>query len=191
MTDSFLARFCRARKWDIKLICEMFTNYMKYRADNKIDTISGESLIPKETLQAMQEWHGRGYCGVDKIGRPLYIEKSGKMNPNKLWGLIDEPTLVRNFMQMYEEVIKLHFMACSLVFKKQIFHTYSILDMTGFGVGMMNKRVYALVQLGSKIAQDYYPEQLGQLMITNAPWVFTGVWAVVKAWIDEKTRKKI
>lgn len=39
----FLARFCRARKWDIKLICEMFTNYMKYRADNKIDTIQGVS----------------------------------------------------------------------------------------------------------------------------------------------------
>jgi len=46
---------------------------------------------------------------------------------------------------MYEEVIKLHFYACSLIAKKQIFHTYSILDMTGFSVGMMNKRVYALV----------------------------------------------
>lgn len=28
-------------------------------------------------------------------------------------------------------------------------------------------------------------------MIVNAPWVFTGIWAVVKAFIDEKTRKKI
>ena len=28
-------------------------------------------------------------------------------------------------------------------------------------------------------------------MIVNAPWVFTGVWAVVKAFLDEKTRKKI
>jgi len=57
----------------------------------------------------MQAAHGRGYCGVDKIGRPVYIEKSGKMSPSKLWEIIDEPTLVRNFMQMYEEVIKLHF----------------------------------------------------------------------------------
>ena len=29
------------------------------------------------------------------------------------------------------------------------------------------------------------------MMIVNAPWVFTGIWAVVKAFIDEKTRKKI
>ena len=28
-------------------------------------------------------------------------------------------------------------------------------------------------------------------MITNAPWVFTGIWAVVKGFLDEKTRKKI
>lgn len=93
----------------------------------------------------MQAAHGRGYSGVDKIGRPLYVEKSGQMKPSKLWEIIDEPTLVRNFMQMYEEVIKLHFYACSLIAKKQIFHTYSILDMTGFSVGMMNKRVYGLV----------------------------------------------
>lgn len=28
-------------------------------------------------------------------------------------------------------------------------------------------------------------------MITNAPWVFTGIWAIVKTFLDEKTRKKI
>ena len=74
------------------------------------------------------------------------------MNPVKLWDVIDEPTLVRQFMQMYEEVIKLHFFACSLISKKQIFHTFSILDMTGFSVSMFNNRVKGLVKLGSSIA---------------------------------------
>jgi hypothetical protein len=60
--------------------------------------------------------------------------------------------------------------------------------MTGFSVGMMNKRVYSLVQHASKISQDYYPEQLGQLMICNAPMLFTGVYAMIKGWLDEKTR---
>ena len=82
-------------------------------------------------------------------------------------------------------------MACSKVSGKQINHTLSILDMTGFSIGMMNKRVYSLVQHASKISQDYYPEQLGQLMIVNAPMLFTGVFAIVKGWLDEKTRQKI
>jgi len=36
--------------------------------------------------------------GVDKIGRPIYIEKTGQINPTKLWTVIDEPTLVKFFM---------------------------------------------------------------------------------------------
>lgn len=63
--------------------------------------------------------------------------------------------------------------------------------MTNFSIGMMNKRVYALVQHASKITQDFYPESLGQLMIVNAPWVFTGVWTIIKGWLDEVTRNKI
>ena len=43
MTDQFLIRFCRARKFEMVKICEMFTKYMKYRHDNKIDTIMSVS----------------------------------------------------------------------------------------------------------------------------------------------------
>mmetsp|Transcript_8522 Transcript_8522/g.13122 ORF Transcript_8522/g.13122 Transcript_8522/m.13122 type:complete len:176 (-) Transcript_8522:58-585(-) len=82
-------------------------------------------------------------------------------------------------------------MACSMQQQKQIQQTFSILDMTGFSIGMMNKRVYSLVQQASKISQDYYPEQLGQLMICNSPYLFTGVWAIIKGWLDEVTREKI
>lgn len=32
---------------------------------------------------------------------------------------------------------------------------------------------------------------MGQCFIVNAPLLFTGVWAIVKGFIDEKTRKKI
>ena len=63
--------------------------------------------------------------------------------------------------------------------------------MTGFGVSMMGQKARGLVQNASKISQDNYPEQLGQLMIVNAPYVFSGVWKIVKVWLDEKTREKI
>lgn len=32
---------------------------------------------------------------------------------------------------------------------------------------------------------------MGQCYIVNAPMIFTGVWAIVKSFLDEKTRKKI
>lgn len=126
--------------------------------------------------------------GVDKKGRPVYIDRTGQMKPSKVWEVIDEPTLMRNFMYNYEEVMKLHFYACSYVAKRQVFHTFSILDMTGFTVSMFNKRTQNLVKVGSSIAQDYYPEGLGQLLIVNAPMLFTGIWSVVKSFLDENTR---
>lgn len=139
----------------------------------------------------MLQYYPRGYCGVDKIGRPIYIERSGMIKPSKIWEICDQDTLFKSYYQSYEVLIKQHFMVCSFLKQKQIQQTLSILDLTGFSMGMLNKQVYGIVQQASKISQDYYPEQLGQLYICNAPMMFTGVWAIVKVWLDERTRQKI
>jgi len=48
----------------------------------------------------------------------------------------------------------------------------------------MNKEVYSFIKLASKIASDNYPEILGRMFIVNAPIFFTGIWAMVKIFID-------
>ena len=82
-------------------------------------------------------------------------------------------------------------MACSKVAGKQIAHSFSILDMSNFSIISFTGKVKALVNKASQVSQDYYPEQLGQLYICNAPYVFSGIWAVIKGFLDEKTRAKI
>jgi hypothetical protein len=47
-----------------------------------------------------------------------------------------------------------------------------------------------LVKLAAKVGSDYYPEIMGNTLIVNAPIVFSGIWSVVKGFLDEKTRKK-
>ena len=42
--DYFYLKFCRARKFDLPKVIEMFTNYMKYRTDNDLDNIITVSL---------------------------------------------------------------------------------------------------------------------------------------------------
>lgn len=41
------------------------------------------------------------------------------------------------------------------------------------------------------MAQNYYPEILGQMFIINAPFSFKALWSMFKSFVDEKTRKKI
>lgn len=134
----------------------------------------------------------RGYCGVCKIGRPVYIERTGLIKVDKVYECCDEETLWKSYYQSYEILQKKIFMACSFVFQKQIQHTFSVLDLSGFSVKVMSgNKVRGLVKHASKISQDNYPEQLGQMLIVNAPMTFTTVWAVIKPWLDEKTREKI
>lgn len=43
LNDVQLLKFCRARSFDLQKIIAMFTAYMEYRTENKIDTIVGVS----------------------------------------------------------------------------------------------------------------------------------------------------
>lgn len=94
-------------------------------------------------------------------------------------------------VQSYEIQVKLIYMTCSLIRQEQIFHSFTITDLSGFAISSMNSKVYGFIQKASKITQDYYPETMGQMCMVNAPWTFTAVWKIVQGWLDEKTRQKI
>lgn len=64
---------------------------MKYRLDNNIDTIIQDYTFVKR--EDCHPHYPRGWMGVDKIGRPIYIEIAGKINPTKLWENIDTEEL--------------------------------------------------------------------------------------------------
>ena len=55
----------------------------------------------------------------------------------------------------------------------------------------MNKDVNALLKIASQIGSDNYPEILGQMMVVNAPYLFSGMWSIIKGFLDERTRAKI
>eukprot|EP00825_Cyclidium_porcatum_P046546 TRINITY_DN734_c0_g1_i11.p1 TRINITY_DN734_c0_g1~~TRINITY_DN734_c0_g1_i11.p1 ORF type:complete len:273 (+),score=84.39 TRINITY_DN734_c0_g1_i11:473-1291(+) len=56
---------------------------------------------------------------------------------------------------------------------------------------IMSKQVYNFIKLASSVAQDNYPEIMGKMFIVNAPLLFSGIWTIIKPWLDEKTRSKI
>ena len=137
------------------------------------------------------EVYPHGYHKTDKKGRPIYIERQGQLKVDDVFKITTEERLVKHYIKSYELLLKLRFPACSAVAGQRIEQGLTVLDLHGGSTKILSKKVYGMIQLASKIGSDYYPEIMGQCFIVNAPMLFTGVWAVVKGFIDEKTRKKI
>ena len=115
-TDQYLLRFCRARKFDLDKIILMFDNFMKMRAELGIDGMLETYEYPEAAEVAKH--YPRGYYGVDKIGRPIYIDCSGRLS---VTGVLQNTTEERFWMDMYmsyERLLKLQFLSCSVLYDR-------------------------------------------------------------------------
>jgi CRAL/TRIO domain len=131
------------------------------------------------------------YHKTDKKGRPIYIERLGQLKIDEVFKLTTEERLIKHYIQSYETLMRLRFPACSAIAGQRVEQGLNILDLNGGSMKILSKKVYALIQLATKVGSDYYPEIMGQTFIVSAPLLFSGVWAIIKGFLDEKTRKKI
>lgn len=79
-------------------------------------------------LCEVKRYYPHGYHGVDRRGRPVYIERLGKLDVE---GLMKVTTLDRYVLyqtQQYEKTIKVRFPACSAAANKHINRSIAILD---------------------------------------------------------------
>ncbi|XP_025803622.1 phosphatidylinositol/phosphatidylcholine transfer protein SFH5-like isoform X5 [Panicum hallii] len=77
-----LLRFLRMRGFNILKAKEMFLNMLKWREDCSVDAIANEFKF--EEYDAVKRCYPHGFHGVDKFGRPLYIERIGLVDLSKL-----------------------------------------------------------------------------------------------------------
>lgn len=167
----------------------MFENFVNWRKAENVDDILNFDFTEFDQVQAV---YPHAYHKTDKLGRPVYIERLGMLNITALWEVTTEERMLKHYIQSYEILMKLRFPACQAVQGgKRYEGSLTLLDLTGGTMSQVNKQVYGLIKLCSKIGSDYYPEIMGNLLCINAPMLFNGVWAIVKGFLDEKTRRKI
>ena len=87
--------------------------------------------------------------------------------------------------------MKLRFPACSISAGRRIETIVVINDFTGVTLATLNRKAFDLIQFGLKTANDFYPETLHRCYITGVPYVFYGIWAIIKNFLDEKTLRKV
>jgi len=136
------------------------------------------------------QYYPQYYHKTDKDGRPVYIEQLGNVDIEALRKVTTDERMLQNLVVEYEKMVDPRLPACSRKAGKLLETCCTIFDMKGVGLWKANQ-VYGFIQRASGVSQNYYPERLGKMYIINAPWGFSGVFAVVKKFLDPVTVNKI
>jgi CRAL/TRIO domain len=123
-------------------------------------------------------------------GRPVYIEKLGKIDLNAMYKITTGERMLQNLVVEYEKLSDPRLPSCSRKAGKLLETCCTIMDLKGVGITSIPS-VYGYVRQASAISQNYYPERLGKLYLINAPWGFSSAFSAVKSFLDPVTVDKI
>ncbi|KAK0749922.1 Sec14 cytosolic factor [Schizothecium vesticola] len=183
-----LLRFLRARKFDVNLSKKMFVDCEKWRESIKLDDTVPTWEYPEK--EQIFKYYPQYYHKTDKDGRPVYIEQLGSIDLPAMTKITSEDRMLTNLAVEYERLADPRLPACSRKSGYLLETCCSVMDLKGVGI-MKAPSVFGYVKQVSSLSQNYYPERLGRLYLINAPWGFSGVWNVVKGWLDPVTVQKI
>ncbi|GJP97187.1 CRAL/TRIO domain protein [Aspergillus niger] len=191
--DSLLLRFLRARKWDVKNALVMLISTLRWRLlDVKLDEDimkNGEQSALKKSQSSdpaekkagedflLQMRMGKSFLhGVDKLGRPICVVRV------RLHKAADQETEALDRFTVYT------IETARMMLAPPVETACVVFDMTDFSLANMD---YHPVKYMIKCFEANYPECLGVVLIHKAPWIFSGIWNIIKGWLDPVVASKI
>ncbi|KAF5677294.1 phosphatidylinositol transferase [Fusarium heterosporum] len=190
--DALVLRFLRARKWDVEKALVMLVATMNWRHnDMKVDADimkNGDAVAvedektdsPTKQVSAdmmKQLRMGKSFLhGTDKQGRPICVVR---VRLHKA-GQECEESLEKYTVYIIE--------TARMTLEPPVDTACIVFDMTGFSMANMD---YTPVKFMIKCFEANYPESLGAVLVHKAPWLFQGIWKVIRGWLDPVVAAKV
>ena len=188
--DHYLLRFIRARQWDVEKACQMLNAHFKWRVEKNIAELYQGG--PHPDAEYITRFYPHGYHGVDKSGRSVYIERIGQIDMPRLLNQLTPEKIVEYFSRECEVQLRERLPACCLHNGSVVDRSLTILDLNGLSFRLATHTIARKVlKQVIQVQQDNYPEMMGQMVLLNAPRVFSLAWSAVKPMLDERTVAKI
>mmetsp|Transcript_60857 Transcript_60857/g.145057 ORF Transcript_60857/g.145057 Transcript_60857/m.145057 type:complete len:641 (-) Transcript_60857:221-2143(-) len=188
-SDHMLVRFIIARQWDVEKAWTMLSEHYRWMVEKRVEALVTD---PFPEAPHIKKYYPQAYHGTDKLGRPIYIERPGKIDMPRILQTITPERLLEYVFAGSELQVRRRLPGCSLARGEIIDKSLNILDLSGMGLGIVSHNTARkVVKEAVTTIQNHYPEMMGKMVIINAPKVFSIAWTFVKPMLDEKTVSKI
>ena len=147
--------------------------------------------LPEAKFQHLTRYFPHAHHGFDKKGQPIYIDCTGQMDVESVLEGVSKEDVLHSHIIMMEYQNRVLMAQGSAKMGSTVHRMCNIVDMTGASSRLASRKAVEIFKLIAAVDQDNYPETMGATYVVNAPWVFTAVWRVVRAFLDDGVTAKV
>lgn len=168
-TDTTILRFLRGRQGDKDKALKAMLRHLKWRSEFKVDSIDPSTIQSEIDKRKI-------FCeSFDKCGRPVVTILARNHDKQDR----DFETMQRFIIYQLEVALKMT--------RPEEEKILILFDLSEFSMQCMD---YDVVKFLVQTLTFNYPETLSVALITNAPFIFSACWLVIKPWLDPVTAAK-
>ncbi|EUB57245.1 SEC14-like protein [Echinococcus granulosus] len=216
--DQYVARWLKARSWDVEKAEKMFRMHLQWRNEVKqlvsVFTLTNVNLTSGRILEVLypscfyhhqldellatfkmpevvEKYFPGGICGQDKFGRPTFICPAGTADVFGLMRSASRTQLALSRYYVMEKIVEEILPAQSQKMGRPIDQLVIIFDLQHMNRRQLWRPWLNFVLEMTSIFEVNFPELMAVCFVLNAPSFFSMIFSLLKPILSKETQDKI